>query len=193
MKRIGKFIRIFFALFSLIIIGASCSPFLDDDLISLQVRTILELTTVSYTYKSVLYFEDVQKFLGILPISMQHLLFSVKTKVQAGIPLSEGLSLSRVNNRILLKIPEPTILLVDADEDSLFQYRVSEIGKNINWVDVGEHIAQNKQLLVNDAQDAGIIQKAKENARLQIKELMQILRIDNYSLEFVSALPPENE
>lgn len=192
MERIGKFLRIIFVLFIILEITSCSAPF-DEDHVSLQIRSVLELTTVSYTYKSILYFEDVQKFLGLLPLSTQNLLFSVKTKVQAGIPLSGGFSIQQNQGTILFMVPEPTILLADADENSLFQYRVSEIGRKINWVDVGEQIAQNKKILVEDARKAGILQKAKENTRMHIKELMRSLDIPNYSIEFIPAIIPSNE
>ncbi len=178
---IGKILCIVLATTSLLL---GCIALPNDEAIELNITPVLEFSTVVYTYRSVLYFEDVQEILGFIPISQQRLLFSIKTNITAGIPLSEGMEVIKEGTLIRIRLPEPTILSVDADEESLLQYTVSETGRRINWVDVSEYINENSEVLSENAQEANILQKAKANTLLQVGELMDLLSVARYRVEF---------
>ncbi|MCK5200824.1 MAG: DUF4230 domain-containing protein, partial [Spirochaetales bacterium] len=76
-----------------------------------QIRGILELPTIEYIYREVIYVGQEARFLGFKHID-KRLLFSIDLIISAGIDLTKGIEIRNITNGgIQIILPEPEILL----------------------------------------------------------------------------------
>ena len=136
-----------------------------------QIRGILELPTIEYIYREVIYIEQEAKFLGFKHID-KRLLFSIDLIISAGIDLTKGIEIRNITNGgIQVILPEPEILLVDADEGSIHQFFVKEWGDKVSRLDYYDEIVKSKEDITSNAIERGILLKAKNNAEEMILKI----------------------
>ncbi len=145
----------------------------DTKVLEEKVRSILELPTYEQVYRDIVFVERDRSFLMIRTMHTQ-VLFSIDIRVQAGIDLSEGLSISRGPGRsaVTVRLPAAKILLIDADESSIHQYFVKESGGRIERLDYYDEIDRIKDRIREDAIQREILQKAASNAKSMIAGLL---------------------
>ncbi|MFP4302408.1 MAG: DUF4230 domain-containing protein [Spirochaetaceae bacterium] len=156
-----------------------------------RISSLLELHTVEYVYRDIVYFGEQESFLGIFRTRDQQLLFAVRLRVQAGVDLSKGVEVLRdpENPRMaLVRIPSPEVLLVDAEEGSIEQFLVRERGGSIEWDQVSSEMESVKERVRADALEKGILQRAEKNAVELIEEVLGVAGFEEVS---VQVLPPE--
>lgn len=150
---------------------------LSDQELSARIRTILELPTVEYRYKDILYVGESRSFFFITT-SLKEVLFSVDIRVRAGIDLQESFSVYRKKgnpHRIYVGLPPPKILLIDADESTIHQYFVLETGDRFRRLEYSKELEAAKPRILKDAQERGILAQAEQNAHLLVRGLMELL------------------
>ncbi|MCK5199374.1 MAG: DUF4230 domain-containing protein, partial [Spirochaetales bacterium] len=160
-------------IFSLLI---SCTPktTLSRPVIKNQIRAMLELPTIEYIYREVIYVGQEAKFLGIKHLD-KRLLFSIDLIINAGIDLTKGIEIRNITNGgIQVILPEPEILLVDADEGSIHQFFVKEWGDKVSRLDYYDEIVKSKKDITEDAIERDILIKAKNNAEEIILKIFSV-------------------
>ena len=102
------------------------------------------------------------------------MLFSIEIRVKAGFDLSDGLSLTKGSNRstVLVALPPARVLLVDADEATIEEYFVKELGGNIERLEYYDEINRIKEEIVSDAIQRDILVKATDNAHGLITQIL---------------------
>ena len=148
-----------------------------------QIRTLLEIPTVEYVYREILYFDEEARFLGIKHLD-KRLLFSVDMVTRAGFDLSKGLKVHKLLNSIQISLPEPEILEVDADEDSILQFFVKEWGGKIARLDYYDELNVRKEGIKEDAVKRGILEKAKENFEGMVSRLLSGFGVESVSFKY---------
>jgi hypothetical protein len=164
-----------FALVLLLSTGCAANRDREIDEISTHIRSLLELPTFEHVYRDVVYLDRERSFL-IFKTMDAKVLFAVDVRIRAGIDLREGFSVSRARKGgITISLPPAKILLADADEESIEQYFLREIGGNLTRLDYYDEINKKKEELITDAVDRGILERAEENARLLISGFLTTL------------------
>jgi hypothetical protein len=157
--------------------------------LSEQVRTLLELPTVEHLYREVVYIDENRSFL-MFRTGTKRLLFSLELRVQAGIDLQHGFTVAPIEpNGVAVVIPEPTILEVDALEETIRQYIVEERGENITWLEYSDEIEMAKGRVRADAIRRGILEEADARARRLLQNLFREAGFDEVT--FVRTPAPQ--
>ena len=186
-KRLGLTAAVFLVL-------SSCGPSQSERLTSLEakVRNLAELHTYEHTYRDVVYLGEQRQFLFFRTMDRQ-LLFSVNIRVRAGVDLRQGVSVlpGEARRSVLVRVPAPTILLVDADEESISQYFVRERGGAIGLLEVGAEIEAVKEQVAADAIGRGILDRARENAREVLENLFLQAGFESVTITFGPTEPDE--
>jgi hypothetical protein len=163
----------------------------DEPSLERRVSSLLELQTVEYVYRDIVYFGEQESFLGIFRTRDQQLLFAVRLRVQAGVDLTKGVEVLRDRNNpelVVVRIPSPEVLLVDAVEDSIEQFFVRERGGSIEWDQVSGEMESVKKRVKADAVEKGILNRAEENAIELIEEVLGLAGFEEIT---VQVRPPE--
>ncbi|MCF6334858.1 MAG: DUF4230 domain-containing protein [Spirochaetales bacterium] len=164
---------------SLLLLILSCSQIIpvSKTVIENQIKGILELPTVEYVYREVIYIGEEARFLGIKHLD-KRLLFSIDLIITAGVDLSKGVEIRNISGGgIQLFLPEPEILLVDADETSIYQFFVKEWGGKVSRMDYYDEIVNSKENIVKDALSREILRKAKNNTQELVSRIFSIYGI----------------
>ena len=142
------------------------------DIVTRQIRSILEIPAYEHVYREIIYLGKEASFLGIRTQD-KRVLFSVDMRVQAGIRLDRGFSLTpRGISVVEVTLPPAEILLVDADEESIRQFFLLERGGSITHTEYYDEIEASKIAVREDALERGILKKAEENARELIRGIL---------------------
>ena len=156
-----------------------------------KISSLLELHTVEYLYRDIVYFGEQEYLLGFIRTRDQQLLFAVDIRVKAGIDLSDGFEVLRDPEdpaRAVVRIPAAEVLLVDADESSIEQFFVRERGGKIAWDQVSAQMEEVKGRVREDAVAKGILSRAEENAASLIREVMTLGGFEHTTIQ---VRPPE--
>jgi hypothetical protein len=138
-------------------------PLSEATVIRQQVEELGNLVTTEYEYRDVVHFGEETRVLGIRT-GTQEILFSVDIIVTAGIDLTGGVVLDRVDRRnreIFVTVPEPKILRVSADERSIDQYFAREGFRGIDWLDAADEVEHAKARNREDAIARGILDRSR--------------------------------
>jgi len=155
---------------------SSCSHlFVSSGEITSHVQNILTLETVEHIYRSIVYYEGTDKLLGFIPIDSQKLLFKVNTRIRAGVNLAKGITINRKALSLHVILPAPSVLLVDTDENSLFQYFVKNDKKQLDWRSVSLELQKTKQYVKQQAIAHGILHRARINAEHALRSFFFLL------------------
>ena len=141
------------------------------DEISRHIRSILQLPTFEHVYRDVVYLDRERSFL-IFKTMDTETLFAVNVRIQAGLDLREGFTLEQTQDGLRVNLPPARILLADADESSIEQYFLKEVGGSISRLDYYDEINRMKEELILDSLSRGILEKALENAKLLVTNFL---------------------
>ena len=149
-----------------------------------QVKAVLELPTYEYVYRDIIYIAEQAEFLGFRHTDKQ-LLFAVDVRLQAGVDLTKGIEIKVENaHEITLTLPNPEILLIDADESSISQYFKKEFGGEISRLEYYDEISRSKEQIRQDAIENGVLAKAEDNAASILRSLLQQQGVDTVHISF---------
>jgi hypothetical protein len=142
------------------------------------------MPTFEHVYRDVVFLDRERTFLIFKTVDAE-VLFSIDVRVQAGIDLQDGFSVDRKRREgLTVTLPPAKILLVDADEESIHQYFLKEIGGGISRLDYYDEINLKKDDLIQDAVERGILQRATDNARLLIRSFLENVRNEPVTVVF---------
>jgi len=164
----------------------SCTPGqnISKPVIENQIRTILDLPTVEYVYREIIYVGQEARFFGIKHLD-KRLLFSIDLIINAGIDLTKGIEIRNViDGSIQIILPEPEILEIDADESTIYQFFVKEWGDKVSHLDYYDEIVKSKNNIKKDAIERGILIKAKNNAENIISKIFSVYGVTNISFKW---------
>jgi hypothetical protein len=155
-----------------------------------RMRDLLELRTYEHIYRDVVYYGEKRKVLLVFPVEAE-VLFAVDIRVQAGIDLSQGMTLTRERSdpsTIYVQLPAAEVLSVDADEQSIHEYFQTGRSDLIGLLEIGDQLDAVKGATAADAVERGILIQADENARRLVRNF---LTLTGFS-EVIFAAPREN-
>jgi hypothetical protein len=149
-----------------------------------QIRAILELPLYEQYYRDIVYFGEEARFLGIRHID-RRVLFSIELRLQTGIDLTKGVQIIPIgDDRLRILLPDPEILLVDADESTIEQFFLKEFGKTIKRLDYYEEIERGKERIREEALQEGVLDKSRSRAREAIRALFSELAPGGVIVQF---------
>ena len=139
-----------------------------------QIRSLLEMPACEQFYREVIYLGEQAQFLSFTTRD-KRLLFSVEMHVVAGLDLSIP---PRVKTRgweeAVITLPPPKILLIDADESTLYQYFLKERGDSFTRLEYYDAILQAKDRIRSEAVRRGILETARINSETLLRNLFQM-------------------
>lgn len=153
------------------------SPPVRDASLEARITNVLELATYEQRYREIIYYGEEQRVL-FFRTSDKEVLFGIDVLVRAGLDLSHGVEVfrDRTNrDRLLVRIPEPEILSIDARETSIEQYFVSERRGEIGMLEMADRIADTKDEVRSRALESGLLARAESNAREVVDNLFGML------------------
>lgn len=149
-----------------------------------QIRGILDLPTIEYIYREIIYVGQEARFLGIKHLD-KRLLFSIDLIINAGIDLTKGIEIRNViDGSLQIILPEPEILTIDADEGSIQQFFIKEWGDKISHLDYYDEIVHSKKNIETDAIERDILIKAKNNAEEMILKILSVYGLQKVTFQW---------
>jgi len=178
----------------LLVLLAGCAPAVRFDSISIQeqLTDLLELHTYEHIYRDVVYFGEEKSFLFVRTVD-RRILFSIDIRVRAGIDLAHGLTIAQDKSdpeRIYVQLPAAEILSVDADEKSINEYFIRELGGRIGLLEMTEQLEEVKIRTEADAIDRGILGRAETNARRIVRNFLTMAGFTE--IDFAPAPTPDD-
>ena len=138
-----------------------------------RIQSILELPTYEQVYRDIVYVKRERTILGIRTARAE-VLFSIDIRVQAGIDLGEGVTVTRDpdGRGVIVGLPNAKIFVVDADESTINEYFVNDRRETIDRLDYYDEIDAMKETIRSDAINREILAKAELNAQNLIVGLL---------------------
>lgn len=142
-----------------------------------QVRTLGELVTVNQIYRNVIYKEERRL------LTDKRVLFSMNFHLRAGVPLEDAQVFLNDDGIPVVRLGQAQILSVDADERSIEQIFIRENFGEIHQSDYMDVIIQEKERLVEDALETGILLEAQGQAERVIIQLFSMAGFPEVQIE----------
>lgn len=148
---------------------------LSSDVLEASFRDIGELATHEYDFTMLEQYENTKTLFGKdLGITKKSFLYSYDGVVKAGIDFSGiKVSINEEKKTVTVTIPEAKILSTEIKEDSFRMY--DEKNNLFNPIKIEDMNEANKELKANAEEKAisgGLLTKAKENAKIIIKNMV---------------------
>lgn len=151
-----------------------------------RVKTIAELNTIEMYYNEIIDFSDAKYFNDIkLPFTTKKLIFTVKARVKAGVDLSK-LSVRDIEvdeNYIRIILPKPSVTSKEILESALYDEKnalFNEVTSEDTLTLLGEFLKSLDQKSI----DNGIIEKAENNTRLAVMNLLELMDFKEIEIVF---------
>lgn len=167
--------------------GKQSKPEITSDLITQQLRSASELTTLEYLYTNIGKFENNIDFNGWnIPLTTKEFVLSYDGVIKAGIDL-EALEVKVEGQKIMVTLPQATITSHIIDEKSIQLFNES---KNIfnqisvqDYVDFTKVLKEEKEL---DLETKGLLEQAQEKSKEVLTTLIDTLTDHEYTIEFTA-------
>ena len=151
-----------------------------------RVRDILQLDTVEYLYREVVYLGEERRFLFFQTVNKE-VLFAVDLVARAGIDLEKGVEIMPDQSnprRLYVRLPAATVTGVDAREETIEQYFVHERGDRIQWLEFSDAVNETKAELRRRAIEDGILAGAESNARTLLANAVRAAGFEQVEISF---------
>lgn len=164
----------------------------DIKVLTSEMQSIGELVTVEYLYADAGQFSDSKKINGVeIPLTQKSFVVRWEGTIKAGIDLSKVTieDVSKEDDKILkIRIPKAEIISHEINNNSFETLDESNgLFNRITVDDVNTFVGDNKEFMEARVIENGILSKATENAKTQIKYLMDSyddVVAGKYTLEF---------
>ena len=151
-----------------------------------QVKDISELNTVEMYFNEIIDFKNAKLFNNFqIPFTEKSFIFTVKSKVKAGVDLSsidEG-DIAISGKSLLIQLPNPTIT-----SKEILSYKVYDEKNGLFNEVTTEDTLKALELFEKDMEEqalgSGIIEKSKENTELIIRNLFLSYGFESIELEW---------
>lgn len=140
-----------------------------------RITHIQELALVKHNYTGVISYKDYMKFLNInIPLTDKYFLLKYNGYLKAGVDLSRVKIDVQNDSTIHVSIPKPKILDTVIDEKSVEVFNESENAFNpIKISDYNEALTREKNNMIKDAIDQGILSDATEQAKIVLRTMLE--------------------
>jgi hypothetical protein len=140
-----------------------------------RITHIQELALVKHNYTGVISYKDYMKFLNInIPLTDKYFLLKYNGYLKAGVDFSRVKIDVQNDSTIHVSIPKPKILDTVIDEKSVEVFNESENAFNpIKISDYNEALAREKNNMIKDAIDQGILSDATEQAKIVLRTMLE--------------------
>lgn len=140
-----------------------------------RITHIQELALVKHNYTGVISYKDYMKFLNInIPLTDKYFLLKYNGYLKAGVDFSRVKIDVKNDSTIHVSIPKPKILDTVIDEKSVQVFNESENAFNpIKISDYNEALIREKDIMIKDAVNQGILADATEQAKMVLKAMLE--------------------
>ena len=140
-----------------------------------RITHIQELALVKHNYTGVISFKDYMKFLNInIPLTDKYFILKYNGYLKAGVDFSHVKVDLQNDSTIHVSIPKPKILDTVIDEKSVEVFNESENAFNpIKISDYNEALTREKNVMINDAINQGILTDATEQAKIVLETMLE--------------------
>lgn len=151
-----------------------------------RVQTLSELNTVEMYFNEIIDYSDAKYFKQFkIPFTTKKVLFTAKARVKAGVDLSkltvESIKVKKDYVEIIL--PKPTITSKEILESDAYDEQDGAFNK-VTTDDTLKLLDEFTVQLEQQAINSGIIEKAEENAKLAVQNLLQIMEFKEMDIKF---------
>lgn len=159
------------------------------DLIESKITEIAELATIEYSYTNAGKFESPKQLFGQdIPFTTKSFVAKWDGTIKAGIKADKiKVKLNKKTKEIIISMPKAEILSHEIDEDSIKTLDEQDgLFNPVKVKDVRDFDAKSKKEMEERATENGILDKAFENAKVIIENLInnKVLQEEGYSLKF---------
>jgi hypothetical protein len=150
-------------------------PGYSSSIIMNRITHIQELALVKHNYTGVISYKDYMKFLNInIPLTDKYFLLKYNGYLKAGVDFSRVKIDVQNDSTIHVSIPKPKILDTVIDEKSVEVFNESENAFNpIKISDYNEALTREKNNMIKDAIDQGILSDATEQAKIVLRTMLE--------------------
>lgn len=140
-----------------------------------RITHIQELALVKHNYTGVISYKDYMKFLNInIPLTDKYFLLKYNGYLKAGVDFSRVKIDVQNDSTIHVSIPKPKILDTVIEEKSVEVFNESENAFNpIKISDYNEALTREKNNMIKDAIDQGILSDATEQAKIVLRTMLE--------------------
>lgn len=140
-----------------------------------RITHIQELALVKHNYTGVISYKDYMKFLNInIPLTDKYFLLKYNGYLKAGVDFSRVKIDVQNDSTIHVSIPKPKILDTVIDEKSVEVFNESENAFNpIKISDYNEALTREKNNMIKDVIDQGILSDATEQAKIVLRTMLE--------------------
>ncbi len=140
-----------------------------------RITHIQELALVKHNYTGVISYKDYMKFLNInIPLTDKYFLLKYNGYLKAGVDFTNVNVNVQNDSTVHVSIPKPKIFDTVIDEKSVEVFNESENAFNpIKISDYNEAIVREKNVMIGDAINQGILIDATEQAKIVLKTLLE--------------------
>lgn len=160
------------------------------DLIKSEITGIGELAAVEYLYTDAGKFEDPKKLFGVdIPFATKSFIAKWDGIIKAGVRIDGiKIDINHSAKEIIIRMPNAEILSHETDSNSIETLdEKSSIFNPVKVEDVRQFDAVNKEVMEERAIENGILDKAYENAKRIIENLVysDVVREQGYTVKFL--------
>lgn len=147
----------------------------DSSSVMSRITYLQELALVKHNYTGVISFKDYMKILNLnVPLTDKYFLLKYHGYIKAGIDFDRITAETVNDTTILVTLPKPRILETHIDENSIEVYNESDNAFNpLRIADYNEALIREKEVMVNDALEQGILEESKRQAKTAIRSLLR--------------------
>lgn len=140
-----------------------------------RITYLQELALVKHNYTGVISYNDYMKILNInVPLTDKYFLLKYHGYIKAGVDFDQITTDLENDTTILVTLPKPRILETVIDENSIEVFNESNNAFNrIRIADYNDALIREKQVMVNDALEQGILEESARQAKTAIHSLLR--------------------
>lgn len=140
-----------------------------------RITYMQELALVKHNYTGVISYKDFMKILNVnVPLTDKYFLLKYHGYIKAGVDFDRITVKPENDTTILVTLPKPRILETVIDENSIEVFNESDNAFNpIRIADYNEALIREKQVMVNDALEQGILEESTRQAKTAIRSLLR--------------------
>lgn len=183
-------------IFALLLTGAACFftgsrwqnqrsvPVISNDILEEKLKTINELSTVSYQYTNMGKFEDQTNFYGWnVPLTKKSFIVSYDGTIKAGVDMSKA-TVTTKDDKITITLPKAEIFSHEIKDDSIQVFdETKNIFNPISLTDYTGFSASQKNRMTEKSISSGILETAENNAQKAVLELLNFNNTEE--IEFI--------
>ncbi len=147
----------------------------DSSSVMSRITYLQELALVKHNYTGVISYKDYMKIMNLnVPLTNKFFLLKYNGYIKAGVDFDRITVEPQNDTTILVSLPKPRILETVIDENSIEVFNESDNAFNpIRISDYNEALIREKQVMVNDALEQGILEESTLHAKMAIRSLLK--------------------